>query len=44
LGDGKPLKWTYNKTEGETSIEIPGKLQKESGRPCENAWTFRIEI
>lgn len=44
LGDGKPLIWTYDKTEGATSIEIPKNLQEGSGRPCENAWTFRIEI
>ena len=40
LGYDKPLKWSY--TDGVTTVSIPQSLQKESKRPCEHAYTFRI--
>jgi alpha-L-fucosidase len=42
LGVKENLKWNYSKNEGLT-IEIPSNLQKESNRPCEYAYSFRIE-
>ena len=41
LGYAKPLRWKRTK-EG-TVIAIPKTLQDESNRPCQYAWTFRIE-
>ncbi|MEN8228380.1 MAG: alpha-L-fucosidase [Bacteroidota bacterium] len=34
--------WQYDPDNG-INIEIPGRLQNESNRPCEYAYTFRIE-
>jgi lysophospholipase L1-like esterase/pimeloyl-ACP methyl ester carboxylesterase len=41
LGYDKPLAWTY--AEGKLKIEIPGELQSPEQRPCQYAWTFRIQ-
>lgn len=41
LGYAKPLKWTYNKTDGLT-ISIPADFNDESRRPCKMAWSFKI--
>jgi alpha-L-fucosidase len=43
LGVKKPLKWSYDKLKGITTIEIPDRLQNEAKRPCKFAYTFRIE-
>ena len=42
LGVEKPLSWSYNGTEGVTTILLPDSLQKESKRPCKYAYTFQI--
>ena len=44
LGKEEPLKWSYDRTKGLTTVLIPDNLQKESNRPCKYAYTFRIEI
>ena len=41
LGYREPLKWSYQN--GVTTIILPAKLQKASGRPCDYAYTFRIQ-
>jgi alpha-L-fucosidase len=41
LGYDQPLKWTYKN--GVTTVTIPSKLQKAENRPCERAYTFRIQ-
>jgi len=41
LGYNQPLKWNYNN--GITTIEIPSSLQDSSKRPCEHAYTFKIQ-
>ncbi len=43
LGEKKPMKWSYDKLKGITTIEIPERLQPEAKRPCKFAYTFRIE-
>jgi alpha-L-fucosidase len=41
LGYEKPLKWSHKN--GITTIAIPENLQKVSKRPCDFAYTFRIQ-
>jgi alpha-L-fucosidase len=41
LGYDKPLKWTYKN--GTTIVTLPPDLQKETDRPCDYAYTFKIE-
>jgi alpha-L-fucosidase len=41
LGYKEPLKWTVKN--GKTIVTLPGKLQKASNRPCDYAYTFKIE-
>ncbi|KAA6321024.1 hypothetical protein EZS27_029276 [termite gut metagenome] len=41
LGYNKPLKWSQT-SEG-IKVIIPDTLQKPVNRPCEHAWTFKIE-
>ena len=41
LGYEEPLKWTYQN--GVTTITLPSKLQKAANRPCDYAYTFRIQ-
>jgi len=43
LGWEKDLKWTYNKSTG-LKIMLPSELQDESKRPCNLAWSFKIDI
>jgi alpha-L-fucosidase len=40
LGYKKPLKWSHK--DGVTTIILPEELQKESNRPCNYAYTFRL--
>ena len=42
LGYDEPLKWRYQN--GITTITLPSKLQKASNRPCDYAYTFRIQL
>jgi alpha-L-fucosidase len=42
LGAADPLKWNYDSSRGLT-IAIPEQLQNEAARPCQYAWTFKIE-
>ncbi|MDR1455543.1 MAG: alpha-L-fucosidase [Tannerella sp.] len=42
LGCEKPLEWHHR--DGTTAIILPEALQKESGRPCRHAYTFRIRL
>jgi alpha-L-fucosidase len=41
LGYKEPLKWTVKN--GKTIVTLPEKLQKASNRPCDYAYTFKIE-
>ncbi|MDR2810484.1 MAG: alpha-L-fucosidase [Tannerellaceae bacterium] len=41
LGYDKPLKWTHKN--GTTFISLPEKLQTSDRRPCQYAYTFRIQ-
>jgi alpha-L-fucosidase len=41
LGYNEPLKWIFK--DGVTTITLPAKLQKETNRPCEHAYTFKIQ-
>ncbi|MDR1898005.1 MAG: alpha-L-fucosidase [Prevotellaceae bacterium] len=41
LGEKEPLEWNYDN--GATTITLPDKLQKESNRPCRDAYTFSIQ-
>ena len=43
LGEVKPLQWFYDQDKRVTVIKIPDKLQEESNRPSNYAYTFRIE-
>ncbi|MDR3252040.1 MAG: alpha-L-fucosidase [Tannerella sp.] len=40
LGYKDPLKWSYK--DGTTTIALPSKLQTETNRPCNYAYTFKI--
>jgi alpha-L-fucosidase len=42
LGVADPLQWNYDAARG-LAITIPEKLQNEGARPCQYAWTFKIE-
>lgn len=42
LGTDNQLKWTLNKDR--LSVKIPGILQADTKRPCQNAWVFKIEV
>jgi alpha-L-fucosidase len=42
LGVAEPLPWKYDPARG-LAITIPEKLQNEGARPCQYAWTFKIE-
>jgi alpha-L-fucosidase len=41
LGYEEPLKWSYK--DGVTTVTLPAKLQKASRRPCDYAYTFKIQ-
>jgi alpha-L-fucosidase len=42
LGVAAPLKYRYDSATG-LKIAIPEQLQSEKNRPCQYAWTFKIE-
>jgi hypothetical protein len=42
LGAPEPLRWKYDSAQGPT-IAIPEQLQNEAARPCQYAWTFKIQ-
>ena len=42
LGHDRQIPWCYNGTEG-IIVDIPEYLQDKSKRPCETAYTFKIE-
>ncbi|MDR1383977.1 MAG: alpha-L-fucosidase [Planctomycetaceae bacterium] len=42
LGYSSPLKWSA--TETGVKIILPKKLQSPANRPCDYAWTFKIEV
>lgn len=44
LGEKEPLQWTRDDSKGVTVIAIPERLQKESNRPCKDAYAFRVEV
>jgi alpha-L-fucosidase len=44
LGTKEPLRWYYDQTKGLTTVLILENLQKVSNRPCNYAYTFRMEI
>lgn len=43
LGWTNPLKWNYSKSKG-LEIFLPAELQDSTKRPCEIAWSFKINI
>ncbi|MDR0757768.1 MAG: alpha-L-fucosidase [Tannerella sp.] len=43
LGYSKPLKWSLADGGG-VRVEIPDALQSAENRPCEYAWTFKIDV
>jgi len=42
LGYAKPLPWKLDSARG-LSIAIPAELQDPAHRPCDFAWSFKIE-
>ena len=42
LGLKTPLKWKYDSAVG-TTITLPENLQQDDSRPCEYAWSLKIE-
>jgi alpha-L-fucosidase len=42
LGTDAPLAWTFDAAKG-TTVSFPENLQQASNRPCEHAWTLKIE-
>ncbi len=42
LGSPAPIAWTFDAARG-TTFAIPESLQQASNRPCDHAWTLRIE-
>jgi alpha-L-fucosidase len=42
LGTPEPLQWKYDSAQG-LMIAIPEQFQNEAARPCQHAWTFKIE-
>ncbi len=43
LGYEQPMEWTKNE-DGIIKVELPDELQEPDNRPCDYAWTFRIEL
>lgn len=43
LGSVEPLQWNFDAGRG-TRIIFPENLQQASNRPCEDAWTIKIEV
>jgi alpha-L-fucosidase len=42
LGSSSTLPWKFDSAQG-TTISLPQNLQQETNRPCQHAWTLRIE-
>ena len=42
LGVNEPLGWRQDG--GGLTIDLPERLQEESARPCQHAWSFRIPL
>jgi hypothetical protein len=42
LGATGELPWKFDSATG-TTIALPENMQQPSNRPCENAWTLKIE-
>jgi alpha-L-fucosidase len=42
LGSDAKLQWRFDGGSG-TTIKLPENLQQQSNRPCEHAWTLKIE-
>jgi alpha-L-fucosidase len=42
LGSPAPIPWAFDAARG-TTFTIPESLQQPSNRPCDHAWTLRIE-
>lgn len=42
LGYSTPIPWVFDAAKG-TTFRLPENLQQESNRPCDHAWTLRIE-
>jgi alpha-L-fucosidase len=42
LGSNEELRWKFDSASG-TTITLPENLQQPSNRPCEHAWTLKIE-
>jgi alpha-L-fucosidase len=42
LGSTAKLRWTYDSAQG-TVITLPENLQQPANRPCDHAWSLRIE-
>ncbi len=42
LGSDATLPWSFSADRG-TTIQLPENLQQQSNRPCEYAWTLKIE-
>ena len=42
LGSGSDLKWRWDSSSG-TVITLPAELQEPSHRPCDFAWTIKVE-
>jgi alpha-L-fucosidase len=42
LGSPAPIPWAFDAARG-TTFTIPESLQQTSNRPCDHAWTLRIE-
>ena len=42
LGTPEPLQWKYDSAQG-LMIAIPEQFQNEAARPCQHAWTFKIQ-
>jgi alpha-L-fucosidase len=42
LGSNAPLQWSFDSATG-TTFSLPENLQQPSNRPCDHAWTLKIE-
>jgi alpha-L-fucosidase len=42
LGSRSELQWKFDSATG-TTVALPENLQQESNRPCDHAWTLKIE-
>jgi alpha-L-fucosidase len=42
LGSNAPVTWTFDAAKG-TTFKLPENMQQASNRPCEHAWSLKIE-